>query len=285
MNLFHYCSNTTLTSIVSSKEIWASQLTLSNDAMEGKWVREVFRHYCEEKGMSAPVQNDLLTHLDFVIEMAAYAGFCMSEEGDLLSQWRAYSDNGAGVSIGFNKEYFETLGNLRRDRGDTFSAHLTNIEYNITEQKKLIAEHTDEIIKLVEDGALRFPSLLATEEDQKAWRKKFQSMGLRFIFYYFSLFRMKNPAFAEEREWRIISHVFKFRDNNIDDLAKMEFRPQLDRIMPFTRIPLEPLSQPSITEIVLGPRNVTPIHVLESLLRRYGWTNVSIRNSKASYRQ
>ena len=244
-----------------------------------------FLDYCEDKGISASDQNELLRHLDVVIAMAGYAGFCMSEKGDLLSQWRAYADNAEGVSIGFNQEYFETLGNLKRDRGDEFSAHLTKIEYDFAEQKKLVAEHADEILKPVADGALRWPTLLTSKEDEKKWREKFRAMGLHFIFFYLFLFRLKNPAFAEEREWKIISHIFREdRKENFGQLAKMDFRSHMDRIVPFTRIALEPLSQPSISEIVLGPRNATPERVVEALLFKHGWTDVSVRKSSASYR-
>ncbi len=285
MNLYHYCSNAVLIAIISNKEIWASQLSLSNDALEGKWVKEVFSSYCQEKGVEIATQAELLRHLDFLAELSAYAGFCMSEDGDLLSQWRAYADNGAGVSIGFNSEYFERLGNLKRDRGDEFSAHLTKIEYDVAKQKELIAEHIDEILKLVADGALRRPTLLSSEEDTKKWKEKFMSMGLRFIFFYFFIYRLKNPAFAEEREWRVISHVFRNnREDSFGQIGMMDFRSLSDRIVPFARIALEPLQHVSVTEVVLGPRNTTPAHVVEALLHKHGWTDVLVRRSAASYR-
>jgi len=34
MNLFHYCSNAAMISIISNKEIWATELALSNDLLE-----------------------------------------------------------------------------------------------------------------------------------------------------------------------------------------------------------------------------------------------------------
>ena len=272
-------------SIISNKEIWASELALSNDLLEGKWIRKVFSDYCNDKGVSTSEQNELLTHLDIVIDMATYAGFCMSEEGDLLSQWQAYADNGAGASIGFDKEYFEILGNLKRDRSDVFSAHLTKVEYDVVEQKKLVAEHLDEILQFVADGALRRPTLLTSEDDTKKWQEKFRSMGLRFLFFYFILFRLKNPAFAEEHEWRVISHIFRGeREKNFSQIPKMDFRATRERVVPFARIALEPLSPPSITEIVLGPRNATPERIVEALLFKHGWSNVSVRKSSASYR-
>jgi hypothetical protein len=235
--------------------------------------------------VGASEQIQLLKRLDFIIGIAGYAGFCMSEEGDLLSQWRAYADNGAGVSIGFDSDYLAKLGNLKRDRNDPVGAHLTKVEYDLEEQVKLVAEHADEILKRVSDGALRFPTLLTSEEDTQSWRQKSERMGLHFIFFYFFLFRLKNPAFIEEREWRVISHIFHTdRDSTVSELAKMEFKAGADRIVPFVRIALESLSEPAINEIVLGPRNATPELVVEALLVKYGWSNVKVRKSKASYR-
>jgi hypothetical protein len=272
-------------SILERREIWTSELALSNDAMEGKWIRHVFVDYCNDRDVKAADRDELLRLLDFVIGMAGYAGFCMSEEGDLLSQWRAYADNGAGVSIGFSSEYFETLGDLRRDRRDVFSAHLTSVVYNLQEQRRLVAEHADEIMKFVEDGALIRSTILTSEDDEKKREEKYRSMGLRFLFFYFIVFRLKNPAFSEEREWRLISHILRTeREETSGQFAKMEFRANADRVIPFVRIPLETLPHQPIVEIVLGPRNATPQHVIEGLLLRYGWSNVSIQRSTASYR-
>jgi hypothetical protein len=135
MNLCHYCSNESFISIISTKEIWASEFSLSNDIMEGKWIREIFSKYCDEKSVSASNQNALLRHLDSLIAFSGGAGFCMSEDGDLLSQWRAYASNGGGVSIGFDSEYLKSLGSLKRDRSDKFNASLTKVEYDVAAQR------------------------------------------------------------------------------------------------------------------------------------------------------
>lgn len=73
----------------------------------------------------------------------------MSEKGDLLSQWRAYAENGGGVSIGFSQAYFQKLGELRRDRSDPFNASLTKVEYEATRQKELLNDELDQILRLV----------------------------------------------------------------------------------------------------------------------------------------
>ncbi len=272
-------------SIVSKREIWASDFSLSNDSMEGKWIREVFSKYCAERGLSPSYKEMLLPSLDSVISLVGATGFCLSEEADLLSQWRGYADNGCGVSIGFSKEYFEALGRLKRDRNDEFNASLTKIEYDIVRQRELISENADAILKLVSEGALWPPTFLTSDEEKKKWQASFRTMHWRFLLFFGDIHRFKNPAFAEEREWRLISHVLPdLGKDQGRQISGMEFRTRKDRIVPFRRIPLENIDQAAIIEVVLGPKNITPEQVVDAVLQKHGWRGIKIRKSSASYR-
>jgi Protein of unknown function (DUF2971) len=191
-------------SILSRKEVWASDFSLSNDIMEGKWIREVFSEYCTEKGVKLSAKEILLQYLESVISFAGAAGFCLSEEADLLSQWRGYADDGCGASIGFSREYFEALGNLKRDRNDEFNASLIKVEYDVVQQKKRISEYADDIFEFVSKGVLVGPTLITLDEEMEKRRQaNLRSMSLRFFGFFFLCHDFKNPAFAEEREWRL----------------------------------------------------------------------------------
>jgi hypothetical protein len=100
--LYHYCSNNTFLSIIKNKSVWLSDLTLSNDRLEGKWVRSLLVERCEAESMHPVELERLLSAFDFGAERMGAAGFCMSEDGDLLSQWRGYADDGAGVASASN---------------------------------------------------------------------------------------------------------------------------------------------------------------------------------------
>jgi hypothetical protein len=283
MNLYHYCSNAAFISIIENKQIWASEFSLSNDVMEGKWIREIFREYCQEKELASHSIEVLLTHLDFLISRSGAAGFCMSENGDLLSQWRAYADNGAGVSIGFSKEYLELLGKHRQSNNEMFNAHLQKIEYEPERQKAVIAEYMEPIIQLAVEGALSrstLASLLNEEQENKLSEKRRALIG-RFIFFYFVLYALKNPAFAEEQEWRIISHLLD--GSSHDSFGNMSFRAKENCIVPYIPVSLENLSSAPIAEVILGPKNLTPERFVEAILRKNGW-KVTVRHSRASYR-
>ena len=115
MKLYHYCSNSAFINIVESKKLWLSELSLSNDYMEGVWVREALEKYLADQGVDNHEIAQILMRFDEYSILISAAAFCLSEEPDLLNQWRGYADDGAGVSIGFTKEYLERLCSLQPD--------------------------------------------------------------------------------------------------------------------------------------------------------------------------
>jgi Protein of unknown function (DUF2971) len=288
MNLFHYCSNANLISILTSKEIWVSESSLSNDAMEGRWIREVWATLCGEMGLTELRKSQLLRQMDGLLQFVGAFVFCMSEQGDLLSQWRAYADNGAGVAIAFSRKYLEDFGIANRDREDSaFNVTLQRIEYDIANQKDLLRSPLTQALKMIEEGALSYPTLLTPETpEQTAERKhKFRSLNMHVLKMFGEVHVLKNPAFSEEREWRIISHAFAAGATKTESMREeFGYRARQDRIVPHRRIALASLQEQSITEIVLGPRNITPVWVVESLAQHFAWPDVRVHRSNASYR-
>ena len=117
------------------------------------------------------------------------------------------------------------------------------------------------------------------------------------------LFAFKNPAFQEELEWRGGNFIGMMGRPDVEavsvedeetlkkrrmeesawNLHTMDYRAFADRIVPYRSFRLD-TKMGVIREVVLGPRNITPILVAQEALRRYGWKNVSVRKSTASYR-
>ncbi len=61
---------------------------LSNDSMEGKLVSEILREIATEDGLDQTAMDGLQIHLTTLEQVIDGLGFCLSEERDLLSQWR-----------------------------------------------------------------------------------------------------------------------------------------------------------------------------------------------------
>lgn len=281
MTLSHYCSNEAFLSIISNKEVWISELSLSNDFLEGKWIKNVFTKLCATKEIDTQKLKRLLDHLDSLIAFAGGAGFCLSEEDDQLGQWRGYADNGAGISIGFNPEYLESICDSTTN--ENFAVRLSKMTYDVTEQKKLVAKPFETVLHFAQEGGLSLPSLLDDDEAQDRKKKAQADLAKSFILFLPHLFSMKNPAFREEKEWRLLSHITRIGDGG-GDISKMEFRASKDRIVPYIKLKLRDSQLPAIDQVIIGPRNLTPIEAVQAFLSKHGFHGAKVRKSEASYR-
>ncbi len=285
MELFHYCSNAAFLSILEGREVWASDLSLSNDRDEGHWIKTVIK---DSLIMGGNVTIDHIQRIDEMIDIgilhSGAAGFCMSEQPDLLSQWRLYADDGTGIAIGFSKEYFDLLGNIKRERDDTFNLSLKKIIYDKDEQKKMLSDIINYLREIINDGGTRMPVQGILEGDDSfnkrlaAWRRLIPVS----IMSYFAAYSMKNPSFVDEREWRIVSHnLFQARE---DGRVNFDYRAMRDRIIPFRKIQLESISTEPIISVYIGPKNMSSISAVENVLKLNNYENVTVHKSMSSYR-
>lgn len=286
MNLYHYCNNKSFVEILRTREVWASDLSLSNDRLEGRWLSETFARSCREARFRGADLERTLNSLDLLNEMFGAGGFCLSEEGDLLSQWRGYADNGQGVNIGFADDYLKLLQDVKNRE---FGVNLKKVIYDVGEQTKLLAPFIDEIAREIENGALRSPegTILCPTSDQekKEIGESFRRMSMTVLTLFQHLYTLKNPAFREEKEWRLISYTLQKGNVYFDhELPSLEFVPRSDRVVPFRRIQLTELGPHPIRRVVLGPRNLTPVKVISAALTKYRFTDVEVSKSEASYR-
>ena len=182
--------------------------------MEGRWIREVLSSYCDERNLHSYQRERLLSSLDTLTNVLSFGGFCMSAKSDLLSQWRGYAENGAGVCIGFSKDYLTDLCKWNFE-SEGVHTHLEQVVYEPALQKALIAADAEEIFTLIAKGALRTPSLLSmetsTEEEER--KANYMRLSTRLLMLFPHIYKLKNPAFREEEEWRLISMRLADTDN------------------------------------------------------------------------
>lgn len=183
---FHYTNVEGAAAIVNSCSLWFSHPMSLNDSNELVRALESVYH---KLGLQ-PWRNwqDLCS---------ICAVFSMSKSADILSQWKGYADNCQGVAIGIAPDIFIAA----EDR-------VTTCVYNQAEHEQTI----DEVCKEFGDYLRDFE---ATPTDR---------VHLRFrddeLFEIASrLLTIKNAAFAEEQEVRVITKVasksdWKFRVQN-----------------------------------------------------------------------
>lgn len=282
-SLYHYCSTESFVSIISGRSLRLSSLRLSNDTKEGRLVNETVMRMAEKDGLDAAKRERLKAGLEFIERLFDGLGFCLSETGDLLSQWRGYADDACGVSIGFNAVYLKTLA-------ESYSGELPggielkHVVYEPEGHEAYVWPTYSELRGLLESDAFKPPGLLdirtpeqIAEDEEKfkhdqAWfLQKLVQLGPR-------LYELKSKAFREEEEWRLVS-IFTDADNE-----NCSFMSSKGRIIPYREIKLKELKEHPITEVILGPKHETPPKVIESLLRRSGFEGILVRRSDASYR-
>lgn len=280
--LFHYCTTATFLNIIQNKSIWLSSLLASNDTQEGKWLSVVLRGFADSSGLSDFEIEALADRFRWVESITDCLGFCLSSEGDMLSQWRGYANDATGVAVGFKRSLLDALST---EPGYPTRRRLHQVIYDAGEQRDLLASRFPNIKEKIEDGGLFRPTFLgfdrtrysSWEEADAAYPKKALFLNSAILLGLLDiLYVTKNPAFAEEKEWRFITDVNTTYES-------CEFRVRGNAIIPYMQIefPIE-IPQP-IDCIILGPRNPTPPEVVKAFLLKHG-LKCEVLRSEATYR-
>jgi hypothetical protein len=275
--LYHYCGVVGLKGIIEGSAIWLSDVRYCNDYMEHNWLKE--KYDCEIDCLR--YQQPSSFHDALAAEAANYGEHlafvaCFSTESDVLSQWRAYADDGAGFAIGFNPRYFDlNLSPPRYGKDQTITHGLFPVCYDEDEQNAIIKKIIDHYREKSQQASTDVKQIAAD--------------------CYFNLqmvsITCKNPAFAEEKEWRIVYRPMIWRRaagleilGGNDDIS---FRTSRSNLVPFFRMPFaEKRKFEPILEIVLGPKqNLTKeLDVLSWFFEKNKANVGRLRKSKATYR-
>jgi Protein of unknown function (DUF2971) len=275
--LYHYCSTDSFQAIVESRSIRLSSLSLSNDAAEGKLVRQVMRDLAAKDGIRHDVLELVEDAFDYLESATDGLGFCLSEEPDLLSQWRGYAADATGVSIGFSTDFL-------RDLEQPPLLRLHPVRYSASEHEELIEPGYRKLRNTV--GAPNFElaipkaSLLASRliTTQEQLDDARFDVVMQILILDTEMYRLKGSAFREEKEWRLLrlADSETLRD-------ECSYRSAGTKLVPFLSQPLDPDHHP-IKEVILGAKHSTPEHVVKAFLNSKGFSRVEVRRSSASYR-
>lgn len=270
--LYHYCNSKAFKSIIETKCIWISNMRFMNDYIEHNWLVSLAMDRLKEllKVDEDPFYEKLFNALQTPFSYEPYCG-CFSSVGDLLSQWRAYADDGHGFAIGFKTKGIKiSTSDPILSIYDEESIGLRKVIYDKTEQQHDIDRLIDEYIYHVTKYA--YDKNETTNIALKSfWRRSIVC---------------KNPAFSEEKEWRIVyTPPIDIRKK----ISTLKFRETRNNLIPYFSLEFGELNdQCPIAEIVLGPKNDAKNNkdILSLFLERNGYAtdDITIRFSHASYR-
>lgn len=188
---------------------------------------------------------------------------CFSEDGDLMSQWRAYADDGNGIAVGFKLSIPQGLP-LTYAGSDI-------LKYSLT------------VEKVIYDYNTQF-SLVNTIINQAVQDKPEN------IFLYANRLKQlsyicKHQAFREEKEWRIINTPLVTSDFKMcSSISDLKFRATRNKLISFLELPIRTENKiATIAEIVVGPKNNTLPDTLNNYLNFNNYRNIIIKKSDSPY--
>lgn len=267
--LYHYCGVAAFHGVITSKRLWLSNATFTNDYTEHKWLTSMALERIEEKRRSTKNHTALDRCIDLLSrEKTPYIG-CFAAGRDMLSQWRAYSEDGAGFAIGFSGKYWSEVVAA----GNNVRFSLQKTSYDVKEHKAAV--------KSVVDSAV-----------SRSNRSVFAiAIHARMLTIHGAT--CKNAGFEEEREWRLVfnpqypklKELYPYKNYNDVEPSPLQFRPSNGMLVPYYAVPFE---ADAITEVYLGPKNhARDDHgFLKLFLEQndYNVRRIKIINSAATYR-
>lgn len=260
--IYHYCSVDSFFKIIESKSLWLSDSRYMNDRYEGSWVDQLV-----DKSLSEIDEQDKI--LEFKEhyrneKSKKYYLFCLSKNGDQLSQWRGYADDGKGVAICFSRK------SLKLPEAIKFPVGILDLIYSEKEQDRLIDDSIQQLADVLAD--INFLKEFAI------W--------------------FKNPSFKEEDETRIVYtpenslDSLEFVDPNmgeyvgllLNNISKAKFRVRDNEIIPYYEYDLSCFFHSAlIPRVVLGPKCKLDKDDLTAFLKSKGLENTEITVSESSY--
>jgi hypothetical protein len=278
--LYHYTTQAGLLGIIESKEIWATHTQYLNDAREYRHAVDLVNAEIEKRSAAAAGDSHrILADMSKGAEGIENINVCVcsfSEDGDSLSQWRAYGGSTSGYAIGFSPTHLAEIV-MREER-----SNLVPCLYDPTEQIAVIEALVDKVfeenIKRLHDGE----KLVSENPMNGISTKKLMFPGGNLAAYlnrYAPI--LKHEAFSAEKEWRIISRPLMCTHD------RFGFRSGNSTLIPFYRVPIAHSDRPlEIDEVVIGPTPSIDLSskAVRSLLVSKWLHDVPVKHSRIPYR-
>lgn len=267
--VYHYCGQEPALAVLESGCMWLNSQRGMNDPQDTSWaIPHIQMHLNRRvnlKNLDAPERARVREFWNaFSINTPDVYVASFSQFGDVLSQWRAYADDGAGFVLGFDPLAFGVRQiqvpelSVVADR----TVGMTRVLYDDDRLEEMFGPFFNAIIagQVPTDGAV---------------------LVIRAITMMF-----KNPAYREESEWRVIYSptVSQGADQKLQVFGKcseMFFRGTKYGVFPYFKLPF---MLPAIKEVILGPKNRTPLEIVKLCLLKHGHTGAVVKKSRASYR-
>jgi hypothetical protein len=300
--LWHYSSFLGFQGIVDSGNIFATDIRFLNDSEEFQHARRILDQIADEISFSEPTCDIVKQGFKNLIKWAFEAGplnstslqvfvACFSEAEDQLGQWRGYSKSSSGVSVALD------LRNIRDSRAKDGLFVFAPCIYEDEEKRILLREVAEGclsqlrgLIKAAYAAGMKhqqvaFDMELVKKEDPDGPDRE-EKLDKSTMWMIYHLLRvtalMKNSAFREEKEWRLVLPALK----NFRSVDPIKFRPGSISLVPYTTYSLRTTDTDRLPlgKVILGPGNHEHSVEAVSQFLRIRDIQAEVKNSIVPYR-
>jgi hypothetical protein len=285
--LHHYTDAFGVQGIVSSNSLWATATQFSNDLSEIEYAVSIAAEVIEEtwsnKNRISPWEKVLAQHLVRLFHTPLHSfgqpfivSFC--EDGDLLSQWRAYGST-SGFSLAFSPLVEHDELKLACKNG--LRTMVKRVIYDPDKQRARLRFLVNHLIKLVNG----FSFVPASSQGADAHVELSLLLVLEMTDWACAV---KHQAFSEEKEWRIITYpkgatLVGVKPENYEGVF---VRPTSRLLLPYMILEPSPRKRLPLIEVRCGPSQFQDqsARALNILLRKRGYKNLPVTLSQVPLR-
>jgi len=273
--IYHYCRAEALLEIVKHHAMWFSAYWVMNDALEREWGYSRFLQVINS--LRSELNDEFVEQVTTGIRFGIFTNVamisCYSLDADVLSQWRAYADDGRGFAIGFDPTLMK------------MPAKKLRVLYDETAQVRELTGNVKHVFDYEESTGFKF-------------NREFQSHWINFGM---DLVAIKHHGFREEKEIRLVhvSGLVPEKDSfklvpmgaldsdgkRIVGPQEVRFRVSNGLVIPYVALDYTNGGKEApIKEIILGPRNDSAESSIQIFLNAMGLQSVRVRRSTVPYR-
>jgi hypothetical protein len=290
--LYHYGQAQGLLSILDSQCLWATDAHYLNDASELRYTTDIMRDAVE--AMAAETASTVVRAFLAGLPPGMGEGgqrpvytVSFSEEGDILSQWRAYAGT-TGYALGLATRWWDMIAVLDTDPARRPGPlRLRKVLYGEEEQRRLLRTWLDPVCAALAEASVQFGEAATLQTVQPRLRQHVTDL-LRLLSPC-----LKHPAFAEEREWRLIYMPDTTQEDGGAARHAVRFRPAAIGLVPYVPLSLPANDGPykgrlPVTQVYYGPSEHPDLvaRALAMLLETHGYVapHTQVKGSRAPLR-
>lgn len=285
--IYHYTDVASALAILRTGHFWFTERVHLNDTLELQYglriAHEMFDTSIKAAGPTVPLSaaDHFIREVELGLVEFGYWVASFSYEGDDLSQWRSYADDGRGVCLGFSVHELD-MRQFASHVQAAFNYLRFPVRYDEAELRKSMQRYLDLGVKLL--GDVNLPSMPSYSQPYgRALLYERDLLQAMMSGVYLHAMMYKHKAYQHEREYRLILNAYRPK---VEPSPEHKVRVRNGEIVGYLDLPIPNWqSSRTLTRINIGPAAVPKLEEqLATAFRSLALSVPRLERSKLPFR-